>query len=306
MQRSRSNAPLFWPLLAAVLALDVITKSLAVTYLRPQTCRTRCSATSSAHARLQPGRGVRPARRRALAWIFIVLTIVALVILGRLYRATAGDRAARLALALVCAGAIGNLLDRLRSRTASWTSSTSARRTRWPTFNVADMAVTTGAMLLAWVLWQEDRQRSLASAHCDPRIAGDDLNVRPRPPAPVLGNGRHGHRARRDHEVLAEARSLRLRPARGHRRLVRFTLAYNPGAAFSMSLGPYSRYIFGARGHRARRALAALPARRPTTTACASRARPRVRGCGRQSDRPLPSPVGVVDFIDIGVGVHRC
>jgi signal peptidase II len=29
--------------------------------------------------------------------------------------------------------------------------------TRWPTFNVADMAVSVGAVLLAWVLWQEDR-----------------------------------------------------------------------------------------------------------------------------------------------------
>ena len=28
---------------------------------------------------------------------------------------------------------------------------------RWPTFNVADMAVSTGAALLAWVLLQEDR-----------------------------------------------------------------------------------------------------------------------------------------------------
>ena len=28
--------------------------------------------------------------------------------------------------------------------------------------------------------------------------------------------------------------------------VVRFTLAYNPGAAFSMSLGQYSRVIFGA------------------------------------------------------------
>src|SRR4051794_37014546 len=28
--------------------------------------------------------------------------------------------------------------------------------------------------------------------------------------------------------------------------VVRFTLAYNPGAAFSMSLGTQSRYIFGA------------------------------------------------------------
>ena len=32
--------------------------------------------------------------------------------------------------------------------------------TRWPTFNVADMAVSTGAVLLAWVLWYQDQQES--------------------------------------------------------------------------------------------------------------------------------------------------
>jgi signal peptidase II len=35
---------------------------------------------------------------------------------------------------------------------------------RWPTFNVADMAVSTGAILLAWVLWGEDRAERSASA----------------------------------------------------------------------------------------------------------------------------------------------
>jgi signal peptidase II len=29
---------------------------------------------------------------------------------------------------------------------------------RWPTFNVADMAVSVGAFLLAWVLWGEDNE----------------------------------------------------------------------------------------------------------------------------------------------------
>ena len=29
---------------------------------------------------------------------------------------------------------------------------------RWPTFNVADMAVSIGAFLLAWVLWGEDTE----------------------------------------------------------------------------------------------------------------------------------------------------
>ena len=51
-----------------------------------------------------------------------------------------------LAIALVCAGALGNLIDRIDPARASWTSSTSAfGDMRWPTFNVADMAVSTGA-----------------------------------------------------------------------------------------------------------------------------------------------------------------
>jgi signal peptidase II len=29
---------------------------------------------------------------------------------------------------------------------------------RWPTFNIADMAVSLGAFLLAWVLWGEDTE----------------------------------------------------------------------------------------------------------------------------------------------------
>ena len=91
----------------------------------------------------------------------MVLTIVALVILGRLYAATrAGDVVRTLSLALVCGGAVGNLIDRIRvGRRASWISSTSdVGDSRWPTFNIADMAVSIGAFLLAWVLWGEDSE----------------------------------------------------------------------------------------------------------------------------------------------------
>jgi signal peptidase II len=34
---------------------------------------------------------------------------------------------------------------------------------RWPTFNVADMAVSIGAFLLAWVLWGEERAERAAT-----------------------------------------------------------------------------------------------------------------------------------------------
>ncbi len=38
---------------------------------------------------------------------------------------------------------------------------------RWPTFNVADMAVTCGAVVLAIILWSEGREESPSSSASD-------------------------------------------------------------------------------------------------------------------------------------------
>ena len=88
--------------------------------------------------------------------------------------------------------------------------------------------------------------------------------------------------------------------------VVRFTLAYNPGAAFSMSLGPYSRYIFGAF------ALAALVVLWKLYRESKRTERMKVLGlglawggaAGNLVDR-VRSPLGVVDFIDVGLGTAR-
>ena len=92
--------------------------------------------------------------------------------------------------------------------------------------------------------------------------------------------------------------------------VVRFTLAYNPGAAFSMSLGAYSRQTFGAL------AVIALVVlyRLYRMTGAAGRAGDMTRivalglawggAAGNLIDR-FRSPLGVVDFIDIGVGSVR-
>jgi signal peptidase II len=97
--------------------------------------------------------------------IFTALTVVALFILGRLYRATApGDQWRTVALALVCGGAVGNLLDRLRSDLGVVDFlDVGVGDMRWPTFNVADMAVSCGAVLLALVLWREDQMAAAAA-----------------------------------------------------------------------------------------------------------------------------------------------
>ena len=154
------NGFLFWPVALVVVLVDVVTKAIAASALIPaliphpvigDVARLTLVYNKGAAFGLHVGTWSRP--------IFAVLTIGALAILWRLYRATApGDWRRVFALSLVSAGAVGNLIDRLRSArgvvdfidigTATW---------RWPTFNVADIAVTSGAVLLATVLWREDR-----------------------------------------------------------------------------------------------------------------------------------------------------
>jgi signal peptidase II len=63
-----------------------------------------------------------------------------------------------LALALASGGATGNLIDRIREpRGVVDFIDIGVGTVRFWTFNVADSAVTIGALLLAWVLWHEER-----------------------------------------------------------------------------------------------------------------------------------------------------
>ena len=56
------------------------------------------------------------------------------------------------------AGALGNLIDRVRGPQGVVDFiDIGIGDMRWPTFNVADMAVSTGAILLAYVLWHEEK-----------------------------------------------------------------------------------------------------------------------------------------------------
>jgi len=155
----RSNAGLFWPVLAVVAAVDFATKSVATVRLVPQGLSHTVFGDVVRFTLVHnPGAAFGLNLGSYSRWIFMVLTIVALVILGRLYAATrAGDVVRSLALALVCGGAIGNLIDRVKSPFGVVDFiDIGFGDSRWPTFNIADMAVSLGAFLLAWVLWGED------------------------------------------------------------------------------------------------------------------------------------------------------
>ena len=159
MQRGRANTTLFWSVLGTVVAADVITKAIAVYSLVPQRIPHELFGDTVRFTLVyNPGAAFGLHLGSYSRWIFMVLTIGALFILGRLYRATRdGDLLRTLAISLVCAGAVGNLIDRIRSSQGVVDFiDVGVGDARWPTFNVADMAVSVGAFLLAWVLWGED------------------------------------------------------------------------------------------------------------------------------------------------------
>ena len=83
-----------------------------------------------------------------------LLALSALLILGQLYRRTSpGDGLAAAGLALIASGALGNLLDRLRSpRGVVDFIDVGIGDLRFWTFNVADVGITCGAILLVLAL----------------------------------------------------------------------------------------------------------------------------------------------------------
>jgi signal peptidase II len=161
----RSNTALFWTFVAIVTAVDVATKWWAEAALLPQRFP---HSVAGDWLRLtlvyNPGAAFGLNVGEHSRWVFMGLTVIALGILGRLYMNTRdGDLPRSIALALVCGGAVGNLIDRVRAdKGVVDFIDIGFGATRWPTFNVADMAVSTGAVLLAWVLWYQDQRAANA------------------------------------------------------------------------------------------------------------------------------------------------
>jgi signal peptidase II len=148
----------FWGTIAGVVALDFVTKFMAEAVLvgRPisvigdyvvlRLVYNQCAAF---------GICLGPYSR----WIFLVLAVLALVVLGSMVRNTRDTDHGRLfVLGLLVAGAIGNVVDRLRSAQGVVDFiEVGIGSYRWPTFNVADSAITVGAIALAVSLWLEGR-----------------------------------------------------------------------------------------------------------------------------------------------------
>jgi signal peptidase II len=101
-------------------------------------------------------------------WFFIPVTVVALVLLGVLLKqADRRDFLRIISISLVVSGAVGNLYDRVRwgRGVVDFLGPVDLGLWLFPIFNVADMAITCGAILLAISFWFEERdERANAAA----------------------------------------------------------------------------------------------------------------------------------------------
>src|SRR5690606_33169150 len=89
------------------------------------------------------------------------VTLVALVLLGVLFRqAESRDHLRVVSLTLVLAGAVGNLYDRVRWNrgVVDFIGPIDLGFAHFPIFNIADIAISCGAVGLALSFWQEERR----------------------------------------------------------------------------------------------------------------------------------------------------
>ena len=163
MPSGADGARPFWAVMAFTVLVDRITKLVAERSLGDRAVsvigdpvRFRLVHNQGAAFGLELGIWQR--------WIFVVIAFVAIAWLYRAsLQAARGDKLRQFAVAFVAGGAAGNAVDRLLSaRGVVDYIDIGAGTLRWPTFNVADIAVTCGAVALAISLWREDARSAPA------------------------------------------------------------------------------------------------------------------------------------------------
>jgi signal peptidase II len=157
---SSSKAAIFAGVLSGVLLLDIATKMFIQ---RNFTLYQQVNVVGE-YLRLtyihNPGAAFGIELGAYSRFIFLFLSLIALLALGAMYWVTpARDRVRLISISLICGGALGNLIDRVRSvHGVVDFLDVGVGNIRWPVFNIADIAVTSGAVFLALSLWREEQQ----------------------------------------------------------------------------------------------------------------------------------------------------
>jgi signal peptidase II len=156
MQRkisSRASALPWLSLSVVVIFLDQLTKAVVLAVLQPYVPNpvipgllnwTLAFNTGAAFSFLHDQAGWQ-------RWLFSALALIVSAMLTRwLSTLSRGDWRNALPIALVIGGALGNLIDRIRFGQVTDFIEVYYRTWSFPAFNVADSAISVGAVLLLW------------------------------------------------------------------------------------------------------------------------------------------------------------
>lgn len=95
---------------------------------------------------------------------FVVVTILAMIlILHYIWKSREGERLLTYGLSLILAGAVGNLIDRVRLGEVIDFLDVYIGAYHWPAFNVADSAISVGAVILFIELVRQGKGRNAGS-----------------------------------------------------------------------------------------------------------------------------------------------
>lgn len=161
----RSKLQIFAVVFPVVMVLDLVTKRWALSALATQRGELLGGLVPLTLA-FNKGAAFGIRLGDDSRWFFVPVTIIALALLLLLLRQAASRDYLRIfAISLVVSGAIGNLYDRLRwSRgVIDFLGPIDLGFWDFPIFNVADMAITCGAILLALSFWMEEREETPAA-----------------------------------------------------------------------------------------------------------------------------------------------
>jgi len=144
-----------------VLIIDIITKNMAVEYLGHY--RRFDFFGGFLRFELTYNRGGVFGIMQGYQNFFLIVSIVVLIIMIAYYFYEKNMPSLfRFSMALIIGGAVGNIIDRIlpaRPGVVDFISMGVDGIYRWPTYNVADSVIVTGAVLLIIVVFQEEKRR---------------------------------------------------------------------------------------------------------------------------------------------------
>lgn len=138
---------MFITLLIAIILVDQVTKYLAYVYLQPQS--TIPVINKIFYLTYVENRGAAFGILQNRVWFLAIVTAV--IIIGALYyiyRNPQLNSITRYSIVLIIAGAVGNLIDRVRLGYVIDFFDFVV----WPVFNIADCAVVVGTIILVFIL----------------------------------------------------------------------------------------------------------------------------------------------------------